>query len=216
MSAVRYEKMRSRRASMPHRLQLFDGIDSLSGAVSAFVREGMLAGDTLLVVTTSKHWSAVVQRFPQDSVSLENALQAGQLVVRDADYSLQLVMRGGLPDRELFDSTMGTLVRQLSALGKPLRVYGETANLLVERGELESAERLERHWSRLAERNSIVLLCGYLAVNFGDPATAHELRSLCQEHSHVICDPEDLLGTFLLSAYEAQAPSASVVSGKLR
>ena len=107
------------------------------------------------------------------------------------------------------------VVDLIAEYGSPLYVYGETVNLLVERGELESAERLERHWSHLAERDSVALLCGYLAVNFGDPETARALRSLCQEHSHVISDPEDLLATFLLSAYEAQPPAASVVSRKL-
>jgi hypothetical protein len=196
-----------------HLVQLFDGVDSMADEVTRYLREGFLAGDAMLVVITRHHWDAVATRLQAERLSLKKAQVSGQLVVRDAGQLLQTFMRYGLPDRALFDASVGALVRQLRTDGTHLRIYGEMVNLLAAEGDFESAERLEALWNDLSERESFTLFCGYSAPHFGDPRTAEALRSICHAHSRVRSDPRDVLGTFLLTAHGARARGAAPLPG---
>lgn len=196
-----------------HLVQLFDGEDTLADEVTRYLRDGFLAGDAMLVVIARAHWNAVASRLQAERLSVKKAQVAGQLVVRDAGQLLQAFMRYGLPDRALFDSSVGALVRQLRTDGMRLRIYGEMVNLLAEEGDFESAERLEGLWNELGERESFTLFCGYSAAHFGDPRTAEALRSICHAHSRVRSDPRDVLGTFLLTAHGARARGAAPLPG---
>jgi hypothetical protein len=92
------------------------------------------------------------------------------------------------------------LIRQLSANGKPLRIYGEMVNVLAAQGEYQAAHQLEELWNDLGRRNRFTLFCGYAASHFGDPRTAEALHGICDTHSQVLSSPQDVLGSFLLHA----------------
>jgi hypothetical protein len=194
-----------------HLVQLFDSADSLADAVTAFLRDGWLQGDTLLVVIDKAHWGAITRRLRANDLPPDNATNSGQLTVRDAAETLQLFMRHGRPNRELFDRSIGTLVQQLVSQGRRLRIYGEMVDVLSAEGNFQGAQLLEDLWNELGARESFTLFCGYSSVNFGDPRTAETLRSICRSHSHVRSNPRDILGSFLLSAHAVPPPRASHV-----
>jgi hypothetical protein len=51
------------------------------------------------------------------------------------------------------------------------------------------------------------LLCGYSAVNFGNPRSADALRRIGAAHGHLRANRRDLLATFLLrTAVPGQRP----------
>ena len=185
--------------------QLFDGVDSLAETVSDFLREGFLVGDAALVVVIPPHWDAIAARFP-DRPSLERVLQSGQLTVRDAADTLKLFMRQGAPDRQLFDRSVGALVERLASRGTCLRIYGEMVDLLAEEGAFVGARQLEEVWNELAARASFSLLCGYAAVNFGNPRSASDLQLICQSHDRVRSNPRDILSSFLVGHDAARDP----------
>lgn len=192
-----------------HLVQLFDSVDSLADEVTRFLRDGFAAGDAMLIVISRAHWEAVATRLQSERLPVKKAQVAGQLVVRDASQLLQMFMRYGLPDRALFDASVGNLVRQLKTDGVGLRIYGEMVSELAGEGDFESAERLEGFWNELGEQVSFTLFCGYGAAHFGDPRSADALRSICHAHSRVRSDPRDVLGTFLLTAHGARARGAA-------
>ena len=192
-------------------VQLFDGTDSLADAVSEFLREGFLAGDTLLVVSTTPHWDAIAEKLSKGGVRIKQATQSGQLTRRDARDTLNLFMQHGRPDRELFEASVGSLVRQLATRDARLRIYGEMVDVLASEGDYRSAELLEEFWNALGERESFKLFCGYSAVNFGDPRTAEALRAICRSHTHVRSNPRDALGSFLLGSHSSPASGAAAL-----
>lgn len=190
-----------------HTAQLFDELDSLADTVSAFLHQGFLNGEALLVVATSSHWEAIAERLRARDVPLDQAMQSGQLAVRDARELLQQFMRFGLPDRARFDRSIGGLVRQLGSGGRRVRIYGEMVDVLAAPGNFNGARELEDFWNELGERESFTLFCGYSAVTFGDPHSARALRAICDAHSHVSADPRDQLGSFLLRTHTGPADS---------
>jgi MEDS: MEthanogen/methylotroph, DcmR Sensory domain len=182
-----------------HLVQLFDDHRSLVLSVSEFLREGIEAGDVLLVVCTPDHWNAMAFALSRSRVDVTDAIERGQVVVRDAAELLDSLMHLDSPDKRLFDAHVGALVRDLARLGKPLRIYGEMVDLLAGMDNHRAAHRLEEIWNELAERESFTLFCGYSAAHFGDPLTGPALQAICRSHSHVRSDDRDVLGSFLLN-----------------
>jgi MEDS: MEthanogen/methylotroph, DcmR Sensory domain len=187
------------RIGTEHLVQLFDSEESLADAVGAFLHEGFVRSETLVAVMDEQRWYAVAMRLSSCGVPIDEALRSGQLTVRDAEATLRLFMRHGWPDRHLFEDSVGELIRQLSATGAPLRIYGEMVNVLAAQGEYQAAHKLEELWNALGRRSPFTLFCGYSAGHFGDPRTADALRRICRTHSQVLSSPQDVLGSFLLS-----------------
>jgi len=182
-----------------HLLQLFDSDASRAASVAHFVREGLAACDTVLLVLAPAHWTAAKAGLA--GVDLDAAEREGRLTVRDATLLLHGFMHRGVPEYERFDASVGAHVRQLIARGRPLRVYGEMVDVLAIEGDFDAARELETLWNQLAVRHPFTLFCGYSAISFGDPRTAHTLRALCNAHTRVRSEAEDVLGSFLLEAY---------------
>jgi hypothetical protein len=182
-------------------VQLFDDLNSLAEAVSAFLLDGFAQGDTLLVVSRHAQWRSIAAQLREAGVPVDDIARSGQLTVRDAADTLKRFMPVGRVDAGLFDRSVGALVRELAFRGKPLRIYGEMVDLLALDADFRAAQRLEELWNELGERQSLTLFCGYSAVNFGDPRTAEALRRICDSHSHVRSNPRDLLGSFLLRTH---------------
>lgn len=194
----------SRAGAASHLVQLFDSDESLADAVSAFLYEGFRRSETLVVVMDEQRWYAVAMRLSARGLPIDEAMTSGQLTVRDAVSTLKLFMRFGRPDRDLFDDTMGDLIRGLTARGAPLRVYGEMVNVLAAQGDYRGAEELEELWNDLGRDTSFRLFCGYASAHFGDPRSASALARICSSHSHVLSSPQDVLGAFLLRAHRVK------------
>ena len=186
-----------------HVVQLFDTSASVAERVVAFVRDGLLEGDVVLLVITPQHWQDISARCRETGIDVEASIGAGWLTVRDASEALARLTHRGQPDWSLFERTVGAQVRHLCANGTRLRVYGEMVDLLAREGEFAAAERLEGFWNRLAAREVFTLLCGYSAEHFGNPRDGESLHRICQMHSHAQTDPGDVLGTFLLRTHAA-------------
>ncbi len=182
-----------------HAVQLFDGQDSLTDSVAVFIRDGLQAGDRLLVAMTRQNWDATACRLRGQGLDTSKAMAAGCLTVLDAAATLATFMCNGRPDRERFEGSVGALVHALSDGGR-LRIYGEMVNLLATEGEFRAALELEELWNELGKREPFLLLCGYASVNFGDPKFTDALRMTCRAHSSVRANPRDVLATFLMEA----------------
>jgi hypothetical protein len=184
-------------------VQLFDSASTRASTVAAFFRDGLAAGDTVLLVMTAGHWNDVAACL--EDVDVAAASGSGQLLVRDAARTLGQFMRRGHPDAGRFDGTVGALLGDLAARGRPLRIYGEMVDLLAVRGDFDSAESLEHLWNDLVSRHGFTLFCGYSAVSFGDPRSAAALRRICEAHTHVHSRGDDVLAPFLLTTYRARS-----------
>jgi hypothetical protein len=182
-------------------VHLFDDAGSVCRSVAEFLREGAINDETLLVVTSADHWETIAARLETCGHSVDRLVRSSQLTVRDSREMLNAFMKHQRPDRALFDSTVGALVRELSARGRPVRIYGDMVDALAAEGAYDAAVKLERLWNQLVKRERLVLYCGYAAVHFGDPRSAAALRAICRSHSHIKCGPDDELGSFLFQTH---------------
>jgi hypothetical protein len=123
--------------------------------------------------------------------------------VRDAKPTLGEFIHDGKVRPGLFHATTGTLVAGMAALGRPVRIYGDMVDVLTSQGDYAKALEVEHLWNQLAQRHRFTLLCGYSAGHFGDPRNANDLCRICATHDGVRSNPEDVLGSFLVSRYRA-------------
>lgn len=141
-------------------VQLFDDLPTLADVVSAFLRQGHLAGARLLVTARDTHWAAVSARLAQAGWSIDAMRADGQLVVVEAATAVTRLWSQGAADRAAFDALVGLSVRELCSRG-PLCIYTEVVDMLIERGSYDAALGVEQFWDALAEECSFRLLYGY-------------------------------------------------------
>jgi hypothetical protein len=181
-----------------HTLQLFDDAVSRTDALVRFVRDGLEAGDNVLVVVTPEHWRSVSARLLQRSLQLDADIASYRLTVCSTAVALAQLRRGRTLQRNLFDAVVGTPVRQLCAAGPRLRAYGEMVDVLAGEGDFSTALRLEELWSDLLVTSPFDLICGYSSLAFADGRNKRALDQICDVHSHVRVSAHDAVGSRLL------------------
>jgi hypothetical protein len=94
-------------------------------------------------------------------------------------------MESGLPDRELFTATVGSVFEMLLEKRQYLlvRAFGEMVDLLSKDGNTDGAIMLEQLWNELAAKYKYSLLCGYALDNFLHEAGVPAFRRVCDHHT---------------------------------
>jgi hypothetical protein len=174
-----------------HLVQFYRDLGVLGCTVSLYLGEGLDRGEAAVVIATPDHWNEFRKRLEDRGLDCERLQEDERLTVKDADRTLDLLMRGGMPDAVLFRQSIGPVFSHLSSRGYPqVRAYGEMVSLLWRRGQHEAAVRLEILWNEIGRTQRFTLLCAYegdaLAPEFhGRPA-----HGIYEEHSHLV-PPED-------------------------
>jgi hypothetical protein len=179
-------------------MQLFDSPTSFADALCPFIHDGLVAGDSVLIVITARHLEQIRQVSLRHGIALDAACAAGQLVLLDADQCVREWLRGNEISFDDFAGAVRGALRDLRKNRPRVRVFGEAVDILVRRNDFDAAERLEACWNRLAESEPFELFCGYSSEHFGNPRDAASLQRICRLHSHVQTDGTDVLGSFLL------------------
>jgi hypothetical protein len=185
------------RIQSEHAVQLFDSPESLAQTVAGILASRHAEGDDLLVVAKRANWSAVATCLAEGGVDADRLIRSRRLTVLDAAETLDAISRRDVPDPELFENVVGTLVRERSA-DRPLTIYGEMVELLAAEADFASALKLEDLWNDLSERCSFRLLCGYSAAHFTAPGHDRTLGRVCAAHTSVHAAAADPLAAWLV------------------
>jgi hypothetical protein len=87
-------------------------------------------------------------------------------------------------DRMRFHQRADQLLRQASARGQPVRIFGEMVVLLVGQNRPEDAIELEELWNELSRQHNFSLFCTYPMCAFTENRRYRQL--LRGMHSHAI------------------------------
>ncbi len=166
-----------------HVVQFYEDETFLTQSVAEHLKAGAEAGERLLVLLTPPHLSAVLQRLETEGMDTRAAMASGELVVHDAQATLALIMRDGMPVRALFEQHL--LADLDTANPRPTRAFGELVDLLCAEGNPEAAVRLEAFWHEACGRLPLNLLCGYALQNFHHLEDHDVFDAICDHHFHV-------------------------------
>ena len=187
-----------------HLVHLSDDHESLAESAAAYVRCA-LESDAAVVVVSSVG-DAIAQRLEASGVSVTTAIARGVFHVYDAATTLKRIMKHGRPDGQLLNDVLGSRIAELTAAGRRIWLYGDMGDLLAAEGDLNAVQQLEELGNGLTAHYPLTLMCGYTAVNFGNPRTAPILRQICHTHSDVRCNPADTLSSFLIGNARTTSP----------
>lgn len=181
--------MNSAAAARPrhhHAVQFYGTEASLFDTVSTFLAEGLVARHPAIVIATPGHRTGILDALSGRLIDCQKALREGDLIVLDAEETLDLFMIHGMPDADLFDANIGRLIEQ-SLNGRrrvALRAYGEMVDVLWKQGRTDAAIQLEMFWNRVAATYNFALLCGYAMGSFYKQT--QPVEEICELHSHVV------------------------------
>src|SRR5262249_22545282 len=148
-------------SSREHAVRFYEDDVRLAEAVTAFLADGLRAGDLVAAIATAAHREALQHRLEAQGFDVGRLIANGTLYFVDAHEALSKFMRDGDPDPELFRSELGALIGQLSAQAKSrrLRAYGEIVDVLWLSGQHSAALRLEELCDDLQDHHQFNLLC---------------------------------------------------------
>lgn len=182
-------------APCEHLIQLYDDDDALLDALEGFASGGLRAGEGVIIVATPNHLQGLNDRLraheEMGGFNLDAARDRDQYIAVEAEKALSRFMVDGWPDDELFEKSMGALLRRargagrFGGAGRRVRAFGEMVALLWSQGHSGATVRLEHLWNVLCHSEGFSLFCAYPRVGFTQCA-ADSVREICAAHSRVL------------------------------
>lgn len=171
-----------------HIVQLYTDDDFYCEAIGHFAAEGLLSGESVILVATAPNWVNISARLEGQGFNTHELMDRGQLTLLDANDTLPKFMRGSLPDGSIFKPLAAQTIEKARCAGKFKRVrwWGEMVNVLYVEGNGKASHRLEQFFDEVAHENNIAIFCSFLMDQY-DPFIYEEAFSnVCRTHSHVI------------------------------
>lgn len=169
-------------AEPEHRVLFYDSEAELLRHLSRLVAGSVAADASCVLITTPEHRAGLRRVTDVRTLLLAGRRHAVEL---DAQDTLGLFMRDGRPDRELFDRTVGAVVRRVAAAGRPVHAYGEMVALLWAQGAVRAALELEALWNGLQREVDFTLLCAYPSSDV-DRQGRHGRARICDHHTALV------------------------------
>lgn len=174
-------------ASTPsvHRVQFYNRDEYLLSSVVEHLASTLLSGGVGLAFVTEPHREQICQRLHVSGVPAE--VVGNRCILVDAAYGLSCFMRAGFPDRRLFTSTLGELLRPHSAAAaQGVAAFGEMVALLWAESKYEAAIQLEQLWTDFTNQHAVQLLCAYPLSYFSRAEDGELFAQVCAHHSSVV------------------------------
>jgi len=144
-----------------HVVQFYERDEELVDTISAYLHQGLCAGEVAIVVATAPHIAAFETALRTLGVDVDAHVARGTFVRLDVARVLSEVMGAEGPDVGAFDDVLGSVVRQSAAAGRRVRGYGELVAQLWEAGQVNSAFHIESLWNGLGLRVPFTVFCAY-------------------------------------------------------
>ena len=198
-----------------HIVQLYQDDEFYGEAVSHFAAEGLVRGESVILVATQPHWKNISARLRAKGFDLDGLFLQGQLTLLDANATLPKFMVANLPDGELFKPLAKQTIARARAGGKFPRVrwWGEMVNVLYVDGNPAGSHRLEQFFDEVAHEENIAIFCSFLMDKFDPKVYEEAFGNVCSTHSHVI--PVDDYAQHRLTVNRAVAEVIGHVRGPM-
>ncbi|MGH2448760.1 MAG: ATP-binding protein [Chloroflexota bacterium] len=196
-----------------HFVQFYDAGEALLDAVTGFVRSGLTAGETAVIIATLDHRVETEKRLEADGLDVAEAREQGRYLALDSQRMLSTFMNDGIPDAVDFEAVIGGVLAQATANGRRARLFGEMVATLAVAGNHDGAVALEELWNELHSRYSFALFCAYPTSAFAGASHSRALGEVCGQHGRVIpsetytelATSDDRARAVVLWQHEAQA-----------
>ena len=175
-----------------HFAQLHRDPQTLTEAVTLYLRTGLQRGNGIIIIATPVHIELFLTRLRQESFDPGLYLKSGQLELHDAELTLRKYLRHDMPDWEDFRKAMGAVLERVRAFGHgTTRAYTEMVNVLWHEGKQNAAIRLEEYSNELARLYRFSLFCTYMLDMHKAETYSEPIEEIGRTHSDVVGTGED-------------------------
>lgn len=187
-AAASWRKLLAEPGEDGHIVQLYQDDDFYGEAISHFAAEGLVRGESIILVATKPHWENISRRLHGKGFDTAELFRQGQLTLLDADDTLPKFMAGNLPDGRIFKPLARQTIARARAGGRYPRVrwWGEMVNVLYVNGNPRGSTRLEEFFDEVAHEERIAIFCSFLMDKFDPRIYDEAFGNVCRTHSHVV------------------------------
>ena len=168
-----------------HIVEMYEAEEEFVACLESYVRGGIAAGDSVVLIATKAHLKALEQRLAKAGLDLCEARKQDTYIELDAEETLAKFMVNGWPDEKRFQEVVGGLLARAGSNGGKVRAFGEMVAILWAKKLYAATVQLEHLWQRLCREKGLSLLCAYPVSGPTDSA-ARSMREICEAHTHVI------------------------------
>jgi hypothetical protein len=139
----------------------------------------------VIVIATAAHLHELEKRLRGYWHDLDRARWEDRYIAILPHETLAKFMVDGMPEEDLFQSTVRELLARARGQGRRVRAFSEMVAVLWAEGNRDAAIRLEHFGTRLQATEKFPLFCAYPRAQFKTDAEA-SIQSVCAAHSRVI------------------------------
>jgi hypothetical protein len=172
-------------APCEHVAQFYEHDGVLMDALDGFIRGGLRAGDSAIVIATAEHLKVLDERLEASNVDLATARLEDQYITLVAEEALARFMAKGWPDDRLFADFVTELIARARAKSRCVRAFGEMVALLWARGDQAATIRLEHLWHEICKSQAFSLFCAYPKTGFTENPSK-SMDEICAAHSRIL------------------------------
>ena len=171
-----------------HIVQLYQDDEFYGEAISHFAAEGLLKGESIIIVATAPHWENISRRLGRKGFKVADLRKRGQLTLLDADHTLPKFLVNDMPDAKTFKDLAHGVIEKARGGGKyaGVRWWGEMVNVLYVNGNQRGSTRLEELFEEVGDETPIALFCSFYMDKFDPKIYDGPIGDLCRTHSHLI------------------------------
>ena len=171
-----------------HIVQLYQDADFYGEAISHFAAEGLVRGESIILVATQPNWMNISGRLKSKGFDLPRLFDRGQLTLLDATETLPKFMATGMPDGNIFKPLARQTIEKARRGGTFPRVrwWGEMVNVLYVEGNGKGSTRLEEYFDEIAHEETISIFCSFLMDKYDPSIYDDAFGNICRTHGHVI------------------------------
>jgi two-component sensor histidine kinase len=163
-----------------HSVAFWHTDENLAESLTAYVANGLAAGEAVVVAATPAHHELLEERLAAIGIDAGAAHASGQYLPLDADALHHHLPRLHHIDPERFESIIGEAVERVSRHWLGFRVFGEIVDLYWRSDHGHLALELEACWNDLRGRLHFPLLCAY------ELAPGESAGAICDCHDTVV------------------------------
>lgn len=175
-----------------HFVQFHKRSEKLAAEIAGFTSAGLASGEGVVIVACQGHSETILKALSDLGIDSDRSRAAGQLKLPNAEAALATIMDATGPDRDRFHAAFGGVIEEVRAAGyKHIRVYGEMAPMLWQRGDFAGALRLEGYANEVVNLYRVPIFCGYMLDGFHKDSYAGPLPELGRTHTDIVPTSED-------------------------
>jgi hypothetical protein len=167
-----------------HLLQIYGNDHRLLDTLEPFVSNGLRDNGSVVVIATARHLHDLEKRLRR-WIEIDRARWQGRYVALLAEETLSRILVADWPDEAQFNLFIGDVVARARSNGKSVRVFSEWVGVLMARGRMDAAVRLEQLWTALCRREGLPLLCAHPA-SLSPRGTEGIHQAVRDEHSTLV------------------------------